>query len=723
MPNLQYNPNDPRYYTTRRKEDGGLSIAFLMTTQFGAYPNEEVKIARASKENMRALMYSAIPSKADDPEKLQELVKRIPGLKLDITPEERLARRALSERARNAIVDAASTLWAVNHILDGGDEENAAEKEGKKKMSRTAKALLLRDDSDEGMASNWELDEIMVSGTPKQRGDELAKKVNASMALFMRIINGEVTDEELVDNFEQMHFVSNLAANAQLFIPLIETKDDAERFEVTPDIKEKLVYMERHSGEVSIAMERVRMIASANYENLNLDYLMTADERTMNRLEDYLGVNWKNEEDTAALNRTLGEYDLITWSSFANGSLQPIRKVRLMEQIERDFPEEKNLADVKFVGKNGNTVTTRFTLGNENKDVDNDFYQGHVLVTTPTGDAACYFVKADGMISRAKADDMMNDTAAELEEVLKELREANKGLFIGSREYSNTLSGLEKMAREIKALGNPPDPGVMSQMKVRMEKALANCQTYLQSHAPDTEDVDYDHNRPLGLLPERRRVRYEAMDHALSFCKKNLSLIDLHDVARSAEKNAAEKFYAGGANSYSKVEHPSKVVYKAHEAYHRDFPSISNNFARGLGRIPRSNAGFAAEALRASIEPRLDKALEGNLTDAGTVMADLVLLELVKRGRTRNPVDQFDIKAGEIEWALSKEPDKVIDFFRNHPLIKNMTREVTMEKFQNFILDEGAKKMADHLSKVRQESGSSIKADLKKQNEKIPGMK
>ena len=143
----------------------------------------------------------------------------------------------------------------------------------------------------------------------------------------------------------------------------------------------------------------------------------------------------------------------------------------------------------------------------------------------------------------------------------------------------------------------------------------------------------------------------------------------------------------------------------------------------GLGRIPRSNAGFAAEALRASIEPRLDKALEGDLTDAGTVMADLVLLELVKRGRTRNPMDQFDIKAGEIEWALSKEPDKVIDFFRNHPLIKNMTREVTMEKFQNFILDEGAKKMADHLSKVRQESGSSIKADLKKQNERVPGMK
>ena len=331
-----------------------------------------------------------------------------------------------------------------------------------------------------------------------------------------------------------------------------------------------------------------------------------------------------------------------------------------MERIERDFPEEKNLADVKFVGKKGNTVTTRFTLGNDNDDVDIHLYQGHVLVTTPTGDAACYFVKADGMISRAKADDMMNDTAAELEAVLEELREANKGLFIGSREYSNTLSGLEKMAKEIKALGNPPDPGVMSQMKVRMEKALANCQTYLQSHAPDTEDVDYDHNRPLGLLPERRRVRYEAMDYALSFCKKNLSLIDLHDVARSAEKNAAEKFYTGGANSYSKVEHPSKVVYKAHEAYHRDFPSISNNFARGLGRIPPSNAGLAAEELRAAIEPRLDKALEGDLTDAGTVMADLVLLELVKRGRTRNPMDQFDIRAGEIEWALSKEPDKVM---------------------------------------------------------------
>ena len=721
MPNPQYSPNDPRYYTTRRKEDGGLTIAFLMTTQFGSYPKEEVKIAKASKENMRALMYSSIPSKADDPEKLKELVKRIPGLKLDITPEERLARRALSERARKAIVDAASTLWAVNQILDGGDEENAAEKEEKKKMSRTAKALLLRDDSDEGMAANWELDEIMVNGTPRQRGDELASKVNASMALFMRIINGEVTDEELVDNFEQMHFVSNLAANAQLFIPLIETKDDAERFEVTPDIKEKLVYMERHSGEVGFAMERVRMIASANYENLNLDYLMTADGRTMNRLEDYLGMNWCNEEDTAALNRTLGEYDLITWSSFANGSLQPTRKVRLMERIERDFPEEKNLTDVKFVGKNGNTVTTRFTLGNENKDVDNYFYQGHVLVTTPTGNATCYFVRADGMISRAKADDMMNDTAAELEEVLKELREANKGLFIGSREYSNTLSGLEKMAREIKALGNPPDPGVMSQMKARMEKALANCQTYLQSHAPDTTDVDYDHNRPLGLLTERRRVRYEAMDRALSFCKKNLSLIDLHDVARSAEKTAAEKFYSG--NSYSKAERPAEVVYKAHEAYHRDFPSIRNNFEMGLGRIPRSDAGFAAEALRASIEPRLDKALEGDLTDAGTVMADLVLLELVKRGRTRDPQNQPDIRAGEIEWALSKEPDKVIDFFRNHPLIKNMTREVTMEKFQNFILDEGAKKMADHLSKVRRENKSDIKADLEKQKEKIPGMK
>lgn len=116
-----------------------------------------------------------------------------------------------------------------------------------------------------------------------------------------------------------------------------------------------------------------------------------------------------------------------------------------MERIDQDFMPNKDSAKVKFVGIVSNrALETTFGFEGHDTTVESDLHNGCVLVTTADGDAACYHVDVHGKVTKSSADEMLSEFAPEMDDVLQTVQMANKGLFIGSREYSDAMKALEK---------------------------------------------------------------------------------------------------------------------------------------------------------------------------------------------------------------------------------------------------------------------------------------
>jgi hypothetical protein len=193
------------------------------------------------------------------------------------------------------------------------------------------------------------------------------------------------------------------------------------------------------------------------------------------------------------------------------------------------------------------------------------------------------------------------------------------------------------------------------------------------------------------------------MKQAVTFCKKQLSLLTLQNEAATAEKKAVIDFHrVNEAVPYPDVN-KEMVGIKTHHTYGKEYSDWNNNMQTVNNEIPASNMGVIADDLRANIEKRLDTMhYECEPKEARNVMSDMVVLELVKLERKQD--DQGNFVAGDIESRLAEDPGDTLTFFRNDPYIKAMTQNVTIEKLRNFIMNDGAKTMANRIMKVIEQS-------------------
>ena len=504
MPNPGFKPNEPGYY--KGLKEGFPIISKYLGITLTLKDQTEMNTALESKENLHAMLTACMPKAPDNIKALKELLQKAPGMRTN--PADQQKRHDLSVQARKAIVDTSVKIWAVNNVFDAAG------------MDRNFRSLLLLDDSENGMKDNRKTNDIMVNGTPDQRGEVLTKRVMESEQLFQRIMNNELTDEELVQNFEKILMFQNLTANAQMFVKThIDSTDPKLKINVSPEIREKLVLMERHSAKFSMATDRVRMIASANYEHLDLEYLLTADYRTYQKIEDYL-----DDAIDFAPYRPVTQKEIATVTNLSRESMGITRTVNLMEQIEKDFDLEKDQATLQYVGIGGELKTATWTY--KGSSMDRDFEKGYVMVTTPSGDAGCYRVTPDGKVTRTLAKDMLNDIAADMQDALGDVALANKGFFIGSRAYSQAFRALKALPKSANDLGNPPDPAKVEALRDKLQRALQACGKYKA-----TKDSNAFKN-------DREQQRYEAMDKAAEICQKQLHLIEMYKKTAVAEKDA-----------------------------------------------------------------------------------------------------------------------------------------------------------------------------------------
>lgn len=704
MANHDYSPDQREFYDVPN-EYGNMSMILGGAIKTTGEGNEEDQYNYASEANYRAFAASRLPYEASSDEVIQKAIELLPQLK--VPKEQQEERRRMSEQARNAILDA-----AVRRVFS---------LQGRNMEDRECIALMYRGTSDDIVALNDKQQRQLENGTPADRGRLLVERINECMELYNRIINGQVSDQELIENFEQMHIVQDLVMNAQNFRKRAVPDKITGRidFEISDDTIAILRQMEAHSNEVAAFVDKVRLIANPNFEFLDLD-LLTNERRSV---IDELSDNMSDALDE--VDRTLN--DVFDITNEIKGMKDNILVDNMLYQVAIDFPAEHEEAIVQFAGSDGERKSVKCVRNSYDSTIQMFMEEGYALVTTPSGDAACYHVDKFGHFEIANSSEMLNYMASDTEHMLKTMQNANKGFFIGSREYSSALKNMQKAFTTAQKLGNPPSLEKIDKAASYYMAVLEEAEEYIKkkmSRPPtpdeqaildqitDPKDRVLTENDIRNAMSPRERLRFDTMKQAVTFCKKQLSLLTLQNDAAAAEKKAIVEFHRVNKNiAYPKVDRDtasSKVFFD----YAKEHMGWDNNMVQVSNVIPASDVGNIADELRVSLEERLNAyILDSEPCDASMVMADMVVLELVKLGRRTD--ENGNHLAGDLEKKLAEDPGAVMWSFRKDPYIMNMTQDADMDKLRNFVMNRGAKTIAEHMTKLaqkQQEAAAPAKA-------------
>ena len=301
-----------------------------------------------------------------------------------------------------------------------------------------------------------------------------------------------------------------------------------------------------------------------------------------------------------------------------------------------------------------------------------------------------------------------------LKESLKEVDEANKGFFIGSRAYSQTMRGMSKALRFMEKMGDYPSLEDKAKATKMLEETIEKCQKYL-----DSKDPGHFRN-------EREEKRYNAMKNALESCKSNLEAVGYQERARRAE----ERRFREPEKAVESPVHSSKEIHEKIEASDGEPHRVSGEKimdAQYAGnRIPASNVGNVADELRADIHRNLSDLVnhkkEFDDSHARNIMSNMVVLEMVLAGRSFN--DKGEIVAGPLEEQLARKPAELIMAVRNSQHFQQMTQNVTRDMLENFIVTGGAKTIATAMANAASNGRTAIQEEpaMEKQMENGPVM-
>jgi hypothetical protein len=418
--------------------------------------------------------------------------------------------------------------------------------------------------------------------------------------------------------------------------------------------------------------------------------LNTCDERSYQKLQNYLGTDLL-DEDMLKLNRSLSQHNIRLTAEWVRGLNGLIREYWLMSAVAKDFGKDQEQATLQFVNNEGQIMQTNFNIGGDQGAavVAGNLTKGGVLVTSPDGQVACYQVTISGQVTKIPAAEMLNDMEPDMKDVLDTMKWANRGLFIGSKEFSDALNAAENLSKLMSEASKPLAGD--DKLKEQCQKAMAACKAYMDKKNPDGNDFF-----EVEFKNDREKLRYEAVEKAFNYFRNGMVKVDLQKQANYKEMDAA----------LNRGIQERDAIDKAEKRY-------------GDGAtIAASNVGTVADELRAVINRSLKQMLDGGFDkdDARVTVSNMVLLEIIKRGRTK---DENGVVAGDLESALAAKPVDVVLKMREDPRVKAACENLTEDTFRQFVLDNEARDLAKQIIKDAKEYNPDAKAnELQKQNER-----
>ena len=307
-------------------------------------------------------------------------------------------------------------------------------------------------------------------------------------------------------------------------------------------------------------------------------------------------------------------------------------------------------------------------------------------------------VRGQEMLVRELDKNTMKDSLGEVEE-------ANKGFFIGSRAYSRAMRAMRRLDKLVDQAGMFPSEADTEKQKAMLEDAISKCGAYLASKTPGR------------FKNAREERRYNAMVRAMKDRQKTLDNMNLPEKVKKAE---ALNFRRPNVEHPYPVHPVKDVLKKIQERYGVNYYQVGKELKTTA--IPPSDVGPALDNLRIDIDSQLreivqdDKKFEPNLVR--TLMASMVVLEMAKSGRETNVLGT--IFAGDVEKSLAINPAKMILTIQGNPYFTRMTQNVTPEMLRHFVMNNGAKTIADTMERMATGGKASIGNREVPQSQKAP---
>jgi hypothetical protein len=277
------------------------------------------------------------------------------------------------------------------------------------------------------------------------------------------------------------------------------------------------------------------------------------------------------------------------------------------------------------------------------------------------------------------------------------LKKANKGFFIGSKEYRKALKDMPEILKNIKEIGDPPDLEKMDQASAKLRETLENAGKYLERKAAGRADT-----LRIREMNQRERIRYDAMEKLSDYCKMQLKVYALKRQEMQAQRNML----------LGDEEKTEKIIW---DDFSEVFPKVDAVYGKEIP--PADGVGNIADQLRADIRQKLDEILteDGfNPDKARDTLSKMVLLEIIKMGRGVNTVDgELGVtRVSELEKSLAQKREATVTSVRNHPYIQAATENLDKDMLRQFVMTDRARVVAVKLTQMAVEKANENRSKV-----------
>ena len=297
-----------------------------------------------------------------------------------------------------------------------------------------------------------------------------------------------------------------------------------------------------------------------------------------------------------------------------------------------------------------------------------------------------------------------------LPELSKQLKQADHWYVMGSQEFKDVRTAMEKVEKELQTLGKNPTDYQRKRLAEQMQKLMDVSQTYL--NRKEQEDG----------LSSTAQERVDAVSAIRNFAQdkvQQLGLLDkMTELIRYDQREAeamgglkAGKGNCRGEENQTRMSADPQQDAKAREGLEQaKTPEDSLKAYKDI-KIPRSNASFDVEGLHQDTVGRIalminqtsDAPLTGaSAQDARTAMAQMILVDLVLKERQDDKIDPKTklIKAGSLESFLGRDiagkrgVTWMLQNIQNSQTFLELTENLSGKGFQDFFLESKARNVS-----------------------------
>ena len=473
-----------------------------------------------------------------------------------------------------------------------------------------------------------------------------------------------MTDEQVGDHLEQMAYANYLLVEADVLLGIgKDGVDEGKGYPFTKEQRQEVLRLrEELQAPLWMTINRASMISEPYYAQFPTESLLAADvnsaqnfsfERGFQTLEPFL-----KESGAYILSLTADLGDRLAREGLGG---VPVGQITWL--LPDGTESSKSKRPPEGAMRNGPVVAVF-----PDKSVK--------AFTFEMKDGAARWVSGGPEMISSRVD---RDLQA-LPELSKQLKQADHWYVMGSQEFKDVRTAMEKVEKELQTLGKNPTDYQRKRLAEQMQKLMDVSQTYLNRKAQEDE------------FSSTAQERVDAVSAIRNFARDKVGQLDLLGKMTELTLQGQREAKAREELEQAKTPEDSLKAYK-------DI------------KIPRSNASFDVEGLHQDTVGRIalminqtsDAPLTGaSAQDARTTMAQMILVDLVLKERA---TDEFDplkgqIKAGPLESFLSRDiagrpgVTRMLQNIQNSQVFLEMTENLSGKGFQDFFLENKARNVS-----------------------------